>query len=422
MGATDPLKGRSPRPRTTAVVLLRLCAVPFVLYIFAWSASEFSSVQFDEGATQAAHVLLISHSSIILAFMGGLQQAAATESATEWGKRRLSLLVLYAVSLGMLGLFTICATALRGPSPTEPLLLAAVCIFEPMLETLQPRPMRRRILHDHRQTPMLIAAIALLACAHRSREWPTQAKRAQMATALCMVAGWVALTVLGPRLAGRRRLNAHASSAAFDSVAVGTTNACKLGAVVKCLAEYPEVVRGNEGVRLRAAISAHKVPSGVSEQPMSLDETARGAKNRALAAHAAALAEQSTAAAATTAAGGRRRILGLGIESGLFQLDGATFDVCVVSAFDGQSHHLGLSCAFEIPKPILRHVLGPERCDLSQACNRSGITSDPKLGEHGGLIGLLSSSRLTREAYTLQAISTAVFFAAEAARPWYANP
>ena len=47
------------------------------------------------------------------------------------------------------------------------------------------------------------------------------------------------------------------------------------------------VARAAEGVRLRAKISAHKVPSGVSEQPMSLDETARGAKNRAMAAHAA---------------------------------------------------------------------------------------------------------------------------------------
>ena len=148
--------------------------------------------------------------------------------------------------------------------------------------------------------------------------------------------------------------------------------------------------------------------------------TARGAKNRGL--RRAAALPSSRRPRLWPRRRRAARILGLGIESGLFQLDGATFDVCVVSAFDGQSHHLGLSCAFEIPKPILRHVLGPERCDLSQACNRSGITSDPKLGEHGGLIGLLSSSRLTREAYTLQAISTAVFFAAEAARPWYANP
>ena len=80
------------------------------------------------------------------------------------------------------------------------------------------------------------------------------------------------------------------------------------------------------------------------------------------------------------------------------------------------------------PSPIrgLRHggdalarSLLEEGLDLSQACNASLITNDPKLGEHGGLIGLLSSGRLTREAYTVQALSTALFFASEAGRPWH---
>jgi non-canonical (house-cleaning) NTP pyrophosphatase len=51
----------------------------------------------------------------------------------------------------------------------------------------------------------------------------------------------------------------------------------------------------------------------------------------------------------------------------------------------------------------------------------SAITTDPKIGEHGGLIGLLSSSRITREEYTVQALNTALFFAAAAARSWYAD-
>ena len=85
----------------------------------------------------------------------------------------------------------------------------------------------------------------------------------------------------------------------------------------------------------------------------------------------------------------------MGIESGLFELGGSWFDVCVVSAFDGSKHHLGLSCAFAIPPPIMSFV--HNGLDLSQACNAAMITSDPKLGEHGGLIGLLSSSRITRE-------------------------
>ena len=39
-----------------------------------------------------------------------------------------------------------------------------------------------------------------------------------------------------------------------------------------------------------------------------------------------------------------------GVESGLFSFDGGAtyFDVCAVSLYDGVSHHLGLSCAFQV--------------------------------------------------------------------------
>ena len=136
---------------------------------------------------------------------------------------------------------------------------------------------------------------------------------------------------------------------------------------------------------------------------MGMNETSRGARNRAEAAHAAQ--------------GGGKGVLGLGIESGLFVLEGRHFDVCVVSAYDGSEHHLGLSCAFEIPPQILSHVL-KGGLDLSQACNASGITSDPKLGEHGGLIAILSAERVTRLDYTVQAITMALFFAECACNVW----
>ena len=86
-----------------------------------------------------------------------------------------------------------------------------------------------------------------------------------------------------------------------------------------------------------------------------------------------------------------------------------------------------LTCLIPVASPhlaaidrpqILRHVLGPERCDLSQACNRSGITSDPKLGEHGGLIAILSAERVTRLDYTVQAITMALFFGECACNVW----
>ena len=73
-----------------------------------------------------------------------------------------------------------------------------------------------------------------------------------------------------------------------------------------------------------------------------------------------------------------------------------------------------MSCAFEIPKAIMTHVLGTAAeggspgMDLAKACNASGITSDPRLGENGGLIGILTRDRVTRGAYTRQAISMAL--------------
>ena len=48
--------------------------------------------------------------------------------------------------------------------------------------------------------------------------------------------------------------------------------------------------------------------------------------------------------------------------------------------------------------------------DLSQACNAAGVTSNPKLGEAEGLIGVLSNGRVTRQAYTEQALQMCFFF------------
>jgi non-canonical (house-cleaning) NTP pyrophosphatase len=75
-----------------------------------------------------------------------------------------------------------------------------------------------------------------------------------------------------------------------------------------------------------------------------------------------------------------------------------------------------MSCAFEIPDEILRHVK-EDGLDLSQACNASGITRDPKLGEHGGLIGILTHGRVDRGIYTRQALACALICVEQ--RQWY---
>lgn len=191
----------------------------------------------------------------------------------------------------------------------------------------------------------------------------------------------------------------------FAVVAIGTKNKCKLAAVAQTLGACPSVARAH-------AIAAFPVASGVSEQPMGLDETARGASSRAEAAYAEAISSQASGGMASG------EVLAIGIESGLYQpvtADG-WYDVCVVSAYDGKEHRFGLSCSFEIPPAIMRFVL-ERKMDLSEACNAAGITDDPHLGEHGGLIGILSQQRVTRLDYTVQALQTALFFVDN--QKWY---
>ncbi len=232
-------------------------------------------------------------------------------------------------------------------------------------------------------------------------------------------------------------------STTYAAVVVGSLNQCKLKAVRNVVRTYPRLARAQD-------VHGVSVPSGVSEQPLTLEETTRGAKSRAQAAFAAyrssdaacrrsyagccssdaacrssdaacrssdaACRSSDAACCSSDAACSTPSLVALGIESGLFSMEGTYFDVCVVSAYDGREHHLGLSCAFQIPPRILSNVLD-HGMDLSQASNAAGITKDPKLGEHQGLIGILSHGRLSRLSYTETAVHTALLWA-ENAR-WY---
>ena len=46
--------------------------------------------------------------------------------------------------------------------------------------------------------------------------------------------------------------------------------------------------------------------------------------------------------------------------------------------------------------------------DLTQACNDVELTSDENLGEHGGLVSILTAGRISRQRYTEQAIVCAL--------------
>lgn len=77
-----------------------------------------------------------------------------------------------------------------------------------------------------------------------------------------------------------------------------------------------------------------EVSSSVSNQPKSLDETVRGAMNRAL----GSFVDCSYS---------------FGIESGLMAVPNTKsgfMDVCVCAIYDGTEYHIGLSSAWEAPK------------------------------------------------------------------------
>lgn len=108
-------------------------------------------------------------------------------------------------------------------------------------------------------------------------------------------------------------------------ISIGSTNEIKISAVRELLTEY---------MYLKAAvICCVDVASNVSNQPVTLDETIRGAINRAKDAF-------------------QNCDLSFGIESGLMNVPhtkSGYMDVCVCAVYDGKEFHLGLSSAWEFP-------------------------------------------------------------------------
>jgi inosine/xanthosine triphosphatase len=166
------------------------------------------------------------------------------------------------------------------------------------------------------------------------------------------------------------------------NIKVASTNPQKIQAVKDLAPEY-EVLKD-------AHIEGMSVPSGVSEQPKTIDETVLGAMNRSKNAFVDC-------------------DLSFGIESGLMVIPGTkagVMDVCVCAVYDGKQHHLGLSSAFDIPEKIMQLMEGG--MTMQDACYKAGITENKNLGSSEGLIGILTKGRVSRLTYTKQAVMAAM--------------
>lgn len=93
-----------------------------------------------------------------------------------------------------------------------------------------------------------------------------------------------------------------------------------------------------DGVAYR--LQAVKCDPGVADQPMGLEETALGAKNRA--------------EAALAAVGGAA--LGIGLESGLVVVGDELLDFCACVVFDGERTAVGLSSMWTLPPKVAASI------------------------------------------------------------------
>ena len=165
---------------------------------------------------------------------------------------------------------------------------------------------------------------------------------------------------------------------------VGTANKAKVAAVSETLKDYPHLAE--------ALVEGIKTDSGVSDQPLTLDETITGARNRA----------QSAFVDCDYA---------VGLESGLMavaQSKSGYLDVCVAVIYDGSEFHLGISSAWEFKDRNIIDSMVNEGLDMSQAFLKAGLTHNPKIGSEEGVISVVTKGRIDRKAYTKQALQMAL--------------
>ncbi len=168
-------------------------------------------------------------------------------------------------------------------------------------------------------------------------------------------------------------------------IAVGSKNQTKIEAVKQTLFLYPHSFP-NPKVK---AIDVNLKEFG---HPQTLEETIEGAMDRAKQAFVDC-------------------DFSFGIEGGLMKVPYSQSGymetgVCVI--YDGTNTYLGLSPAFEWPPEVTKIILKGE-ADASKAFKDLGYTTHEKLGAvKGGIIGVLTNGRVTREDYTKYAIIMAL--------------
>ncbi len=162
-------------------------------------------------------------------------------------------------------------------------------------------------------------------------------------------------------------------------VYVGSKNPVKLDAVREVFGNYDS----------HTVITAISVSSGVSFQPMSLDETISGAIMRAK--EAFSDCDYS-----------------VGIESGLMRIpyvQSGYLDTEIAVIYNGKRIAVGFSPAYELPEKLVHEVLHGKESD--KAAYDLGLTKNPDVGNAEGIKGLITG--IPRKEFIKLAIRMALF-------------
>jgi len=162
-------------------------------------------------------------------------------------------------------------------------------------------------------------------------------------------------------------------------VKVGSQNPVKIKAAKNVLEKiYKEV-----------QIKGVKIDPGVPDQPIGLEQTIKGAINRARRAY-------------------KDCDLSMGIESGLLQAPHTLtgyIDLQWCATYNGKTTTLGVSAGFEYPPQVMKRVL-EERREVGDIMDK--ITGIKNLGEKTGAIAILTRGLLDRTENTEQCILMAM--------------
>ncbi|MFA4887096.1 MAG: inosine/xanthosine triphosphatase [Candidatus Nanoarchaeia archaeon] len=164
---------------------------------------------------------------------------------------------------------------------------------------------------------------------------------------------------------------------------VGSRNIAKVDSVRQTIIDYP-LFSGATIIDLDAN-------SGVSSHPRTLEETMRGACNRARDVF-------------------RDCDYSIGFEGGLIEVPHTKtghMEISACAIYDGKQFATGLSSGFEWPLQVTRMIL--EGMEGSDAMLKTGLTEHLRIGSTpGGAIGILTKDRVSRIDYSKQSLQMAL--------------